>query len=107
MSLADKNKEVALYVTCLVDLFRPNVAMAAIRLLENAACGVVAPKRQTCCGQPAYNAGDRASAQQLAQQLITVFEDYPYIVVHSASCAGGLEGFDGHRRLRIAIYDEI
>jgi L-lactate dehydrogenase complex protein LldE len=88
MSPPDNNKEVALFVTCLVDLFRPTVAMATIRLLQQIGCEVVIPKTQTCCGQPAFNSGDQDSAQQLAQQLIAVFEKYPYVVVPSGSCAG-------------------
>lgn len=83
-----EKKEVALFATCLVDLFRPNVAMAAMRLLEQAGCEVVVPKLQTCCGQPAYNSGDQESTRALAQQLIAVFEKYPYIVAPSGSCAG-------------------
>jgi L-lactate dehydrogenase complex protein LldE len=83
-----KNKEVALFVTCLVDLFRPNIAMAAIRLLQQAQCDVVVPQAQTCCGQPAFNSGDQSSAQQLARQLIEVFEKYSCVVVPSGSCAG-------------------
>jgi L-lactate dehydrogenase complex protein LldE len=86
--LQPETKEVALFVTCLVDLFRPNVAMAAIRLLENAACEVVVPKLQTCCGQPAYNSGDAESARALARQMIAVFEKYSRIVAPSGSCAG-------------------
>ena len=49
---------VALFVTCLVDLFRPSVAFATIKLLESYGCRVVIPKSQSCCGQPAYNSGD-------------------------------------------------
>ena len=51
---------VGLFVTCLVDLMRPSVGFAALKLLENAGCEVVVPDSQTCCGQPAYNSGDRA-----------------------------------------------
>ena len=58
---------VALFVTCLVDLYRPSVGFAAIRLLEQAGCRVSVPAAQTCCGQPAYNSGDRASAVRLAR----------------------------------------
>ena len=53
---------VALFVTCLVDLFRPSVGFAAVKLLEDAGCRVEVPRAQTCCGQPAYNQGDRADA---------------------------------------------
>jgi L-lactate dehydrogenase complex protein LldE len=82
--------EVALFVTCLVDLFRPSAAFAAVKLLEEAGCHVTVPPSQTCCGQPAYNSGDRKSARDIAEQVIAAFEHYPYIVVPSGSCAGML-----------------
>ena len=53
---------VGLFVTCLVDLIRPSVGFAAVKLLEDAGCIVEVPA-QTCCGQPAYNSGDRADAR--------------------------------------------
>jgi Fe-S oxidoreductase len=61
---------VGLFVTCLVDLFRPSVGFAAVKLLEAAGCVVEAPRAQTCCGQPAYNSGDRPDARTLAAQVI-------------------------------------
>lgn len=79
---------VALFVTCLVDLMRPRIGFAAIRLLEAAGCTVVVPKKQTCCGQPAYNAGDRANAAALARKSLAEFETFDYVVVPSGSCAG-------------------
>jgi len=79
---------VALFVTCLVDLHRPSVGFAAISLLEAAGCTVEVPRAQTCCGQPAYNAGDRATARELATGIITAFAAYDYVVVPSGSCAG-------------------
>jgi len=81
---------VALFVTCLVDLHRPSVGFAAISLLEAAGCAVEVPRLQTCCGQPAYNAGDRATARELALSLMTAFAAYDYVVVPSGSCAGML-----------------
>ena len=60
---------VGLFVTCLVDLIRPSVGFAAVKLLEAAGCTVDAPAAQTCCGQPAYNSGDRADAQALAERI--------------------------------------
>jgi L-lactate dehydrogenase complex protein LldE len=81
---------VALFVTCLVDLHRPSVGFASIALLEAAGCTVEVPRAQTCCGQPAYNAGDRATARDLAAGLITAFSAYDYIVVPSGSCGGML-----------------
>src|SRR4051812_5485444 len=79
---------VALFVTCLVDLFRPTVGFAAVRLLEQAGCTVSVPRAQTCCGQPAYNSGDKADAKIIARQVIEVFAEYDYVVAPSGSCAG-------------------
>jgi L-lactate dehydrogenase complex protein LldE len=79
---------VGLFVTCLVDLMRPRIGFAAIRLLEAAGCEVAVPRTQTCCGQPAYNGGDRATAQALARKVLAEFEKYDYVVVPSGSCAG-------------------
>src|SRR6202023_4260791 len=79
---------VALLVTCLVDLFRPSVGFAAVKLLEQAACTVEVPRAQTCCGQPAYNSGDRANAKEIARQVIAAFAGYDYVVAPSGSCAG-------------------
>lgn len=81
-------KTVALFVTCLVDLHRPSVAFAAVKLLEQAGCRVVVPAAQSCCGQPGYNSGDRADAQAIARQVIEAFDTFPYVVVPSGSCAG-------------------
>ncbi len=50
--------KIGLFVTCLADLFRPSVAFAAVKLLEDAGCMVEVPRAQSCCGQPAYNSGD-------------------------------------------------
>ncbi len=79
---------VALLVTCLVDLFRPSVGFAAVKLLEDAGCTVEAPRAQTCCGQPAYNSGDRDDAKAIARQVIAAFAGYDYVVAPSGSCAG-------------------
>jgi L-lactate dehydrogenase complex protein LldE len=79
--------KVALFVTCLVDLMRPSIGFAAIELLEAAGCDVVVPATQTCCGQPAWNSGDRASAALLAKKVIAEFAAYEFIVAPSGSCA--------------------
>ncbi len=81
-------RRVALFVTCLVDLYRPNVGFSAIRLLEDAGCAVEVPLAQTCCGQPAYNSGDRATARDLARAVIDAFLPYEHVVVPSGSCGG-------------------
>jgi L-lactate dehydrogenase complex protein LldE len=79
---------VGLFVTCLVDLMRPSIGFAALRLLQAAGCVVVVPAAQTCCGQPGYNSGDRISAKALARKLLREFDGCDYIVVPSGSCGG-------------------
>jgi len=81
---------IGLFVTCLVDLFRPTVGLAAAKLLEDAGCLVEAPSAQTCCGQPAYNSGDRRTARAIARQVVDLFEGYDHVVAPSGSCAGML-----------------
>jgi L-lactate dehydrogenase complex protein LldE len=78
---------VALFVTCLVDLFRPSVGFATVKLLRDAGCEVEVPAAQTCCGQPAWNSGDRETAKAIARQVIAAFEGYDYVVAPSGSCA--------------------
>jgi L-lactate dehydrogenase complex protein LldE len=87
--LADKPPvTVGLFVTCLVDLFRPRVGFAAVELLERAGCQVAVPKAQTCCGQPAYNSGDNGHARAVAATLLDAFDGFDYVVAPSGSCAG-------------------
>ena len=78
---------VALFVTCLVDLFRPSVGFATVKLLRDAGCTVEVPRAQTCCGQPAWNSGDRETAKAIARQVIAAFEGYDHVVAPSGSCA--------------------
>jgi L-lactate dehydrogenase complex protein LldE len=89
--MANKNSKtpinVGLFATCLVDLFRPTVGFAAAELIAGAGCTVHVPE-QTCCGQPAYNSGDRRHSQQIARQVIETFSAYDYVVVPSGSCGG-------------------
>ena len=80
--------KVGLFVTCLVDLMRPSIGFASLKLLESAGYEVTVPASQTCCGQPAYNSGDRKSAQALARKVIEEFAGCDYIVVPSGSCGG-------------------
>ncbi len=79
---------VGLLVTCLVDLMRPSIGFAALKLLDRPGVEVVVPPGQTCCGQPAYNAGDRGDAAALARKLVAEFEGLDYVVAPSGSCSG-------------------
>ena len=84
---APTSKRIGLFVTCLVDLMRPSIGFATAKLLEDAGCTVVVP-RQSCCGQPAFNSGDRLLASDIARQVITAFTPFDYVVAPSGSCAG-------------------
>ncbi len=85
--MPQESPRVGLFVTCLVDLFRPSVGFAAVKLLEAAGCAVEVPRAQTCCGQPAYNSGDRADTRAVAAGVIAAFSGYDYVVAPSGSCA--------------------
>jgi len=88
MSGSSEKHNVGLFVTCLVDLFRPSVGFASVKLLEDNGCLVSVPRAQTCCGQPAHNSGDKKNTQTLAQQTIAALEGFDYVVAPSGSCAG-------------------
>ena len=79
---------VGFFVTCLVDLMRPSIGFAAMRLLEAGGAEVYVPPEQTCCGQPCYNSGDRAGTLALATRVLEEFEGCDYLVAPSGSCSG-------------------
>lgn len=89
--MQDKNGEAALkvglFVTCLVDMMRPSVGFAAVKLLEQAGCQVAVPDTQTCCGQPSYNSGDNEDTAEIAKRVIEAFDSFDYVVAPSGSCA--------------------
>lgn len=92
---------IQLFVTCLVDTFFPETGEAIVEVLTRLGLRVDFPPGQTCCGQPAFNAGLRAEARPLAEHTIQVFESAPgAVVIPSGSCAamvrhGYLELFKG------------
>jgi L-lactate dehydrogenase complex protein LldE len=85
------NRRVGLFVTCLIDLYRPSVGFAAVKLLEAAGYTVEVPGTQTCCGQPAFNNGDFDTTRDIAKQLINTFENFDYVVGASGSCMGTIK----------------
>jgi len=86
--MTEISPRVGLFVTCLVDLFRPSVGFASVKLLEDAGCTVEVPGVQTCCGQPAFNSGDRANAAAIARNVIAAFKGFDFVVAPSGSCGG-------------------
>lgn len=86
--------KVQLFVTCLVDQFRPEVGEAVVSVLERQGLAVEFPEAQTCCSQPAFNSGFRAEAKAVARRFIDVFEatEGP-IVTPSGSCGAMVRNF--------------
>src|ERR1700760_3589456 len=89
--MPSKRPRVPPFVPCPVALYPPDVGFAALRLLEQAGCLVEVPRAQTCCGQPAYNSGNRSTARDLARGILDAFSGYDYVVVPSGSCGGMLK----------------
>lgn len=85
--------QVGLFVTCLVDMFRPSIGFATVKLLELAGCSVNVPENQTCCGQPSFNSGDRRSTAEIARNVIDSFDGFEYVVGPSGSCIGMLHQY--------------
>ncbi|HEF5783870.1 Fe-S oxidoreductase [Burkholderia multivorans] len=86
---------VGLFVTCLVDLMRPEIGFSALKLIRDAGYEVFVPPAQTCCGQPAYNSGERALARDLAEKMLREFEQFDYVVAPSGSCGGMIRAHYG------------
>ncbi|OMH38154.1 (Fe-S)-binding protein [Motiliproteus sp. MSK22-1] len=93
MTLTNPPHRVGLFVTCLVDMFRPSIGFATVKLLEQAGCIVEVPDTQTCCGQPSFNSGDRSSTAEIAKNVIDAFDGFEYIVGPSGSCIGMLRQY--------------
>jgi L-lactate dehydrogenase complex protein LldE len=81
---------VSLFVTCLGDRFFADAAADAVRLLRSLDVEVDFPRNQTCCGQPAWNAGHVPEARQMAAHTAEVFADADYVVLPSGSCTAML-----------------
>lgn len=87
--------KVAFFVTCLADHYFAEAAADAVRLLRHLGCDVTFPADQTCCGQPAYNAGRTDDARAMARHALDVFEDddAEAVVLPSGSCATMVKKF--------------
>jgi L-lactate dehydrogenase complex protein LldE len=78
---------VSLMVTCLGDLFFPEVGVSIVRLLRRLGATVEFPQGQTCCGLPLFNSGYHAEARAVATRTVALFRDADHVVVPSGSCA--------------------
>lgn len=87
--------KVQLFIPCFIDQLYPQTAFNMIKVLEKACCDVEYNTNQTCCGQPAFNAGFWGDAKQVATKFIKDFEGTDYIVAPSASCVGFVRNYYG------------
>ncbi len=85
-----KDKKVLFMGTCICDAFFDDVAQASVELLEYLGCEVVFPEGQTCCGQPAFNAGDWKASRKVVRHTLEVFQGAEPVVAPSGSCAAML-----------------
>ena len=84
---------VQLFIPCFVDQLYPQTAFNMIKVLEKAGCTVSYNEQQTCCGQPAFNAGFRSQAKDVCTKFIKDFSGTDYIVAPSASCIGFVRNY--------------
>lgn len=86
--------KVSLFITCLGEIFYPDVGKDVVEILERLGCDVDFPKGQTCCGQPAFNSGYRQEAKKAAKHMIAAFEGSEHIVTPSGSCAAMVHEYE-------------
>lgn len=85
--LGVQNMKVSIFITCVADVFYPEVGKDVVEILEDLGCEVDFPKNQTCCGQPAYNSGYVKETKTAAKHMIEAFASSEYVVAPSGSCA--------------------
>ncbi|MBO1002315.1 (Fe-S)-binding protein [Pseudogracilibacillus auburnensis] len=85
--------KVSLFITCLCDMFHPNIGKDTVEVLERFGCDVDFPEAQTCCGQPAFNSGYLRQSKKAMKQMIRSFEHAHYIVGPSGSCVSMLKEY--------------
>lgn len=86
------SRKVELFIPCFIDQLYPETAFNTVNLLERAGCEVIYNPEQTCCGQPAYNAGFWDQAKEVGSKFLKDFSDSNYVVSPSASCVGMVKG---------------
>lgn len=98
---------VSLFIPCFVDQLYPQAGFNMVKVLEKSGCAVTYNTNQTCCGQPAFNAGFREEARSVCSKFINDFKGAEYIVAPSASCVGFIRNYyptlfdDSHIRSRV------
>ena len=85
--------DVHIFIPCFIDQLYPNVAFSMIKILEKVGCNVIYNPNQTCCGQPAFNAGFRGESKEVCTKFLNDFKEATYIVSPSASCIGFVKNY--------------
>lgn len=85
--------KVHIFIPCFIDQLYPQTGMNMVKVLEKACCEVIYNPKQTCCGQPAYNAGYTDEARPVCRKFVNDFSDAQYIVTPSASCGGFIRNY--------------
>ena len=84
---------VQIFIPCFIDQLYPQTAFNMIKLLKKAGCNVEYNTEQTCCGQPAFNAGFRDESKEVCSKFIKDFRGAEYVVAPSASCVGFVRNY--------------
>lgn len=85
--------KVDIFIPCFVDQLFPQTAFNMVKVLEKVGCDVNYNPEQTCCGQPAFNAGHWDTAKEIGEKFINEFSGDRYIVSPSASCVGMVKNY--------------
>lgn len=97
---------VDIFIPCFIDQFYPSVAQNMVKLLEKVGCAVNYNPDQTCCGQPAYNAGYLKECREVSEKFIHDFQNDRYIVTPSASCSGFVKNYYSNMFTNSALHNE-
>ena len=91
--MPEKRVKASIFITCLIDQFYPQIGEAMVKVLRRQGVELCFPEAQTCCGQPAFNAGFQSEARDLAKRFVSIFEKEEYIVAPSGSCTSMVRVF--------------
>ena len=91
--MPEKRVKASIFITCLIDQFYPQIGEAMVKVLRRQGVELSFPEAQTCCGQPAFNAGFQPEARDLAKRFVSIFENEEYVVAPSGSCTSMVRVF--------------
>lgn len=98
--------KVELFIPCFIDQLYPDTAFSTIKVLEKVGCEVIYNPNQTCCGQPAFNAGFWDDAKAIGNKFLQDFSDQNFIVSPSASCTGMVKNYYNDLFTNTAVHNK-